>query len=128
MSDNEQPAQKSVDQRIEALVSLLELEAKARAEAEAVALRRHAEAEAVALRRNAEADERLKRLELRTEAHAMNLELLTIDIQQQRRNIDRIDEHVQALTAGMENIRLLQPLLVELIRHHDARIGKLEQR
>jgi hypothetical protein len=152
MPSEAQSPQNSVDRRIEALVSALEAESKVRAEAEATFNERlaneakaraeaeatfnerlaneakaRAEAEATALRRNAEADARSKRIDARFEAHAMNLELLTIDIQQQRRTIDSIGERVDVLTANMESIRLLQPILVELIRSHDARIGKLEK-
>ena len=117
MPDQEQPPQKSIDQRLDDFMSALAEERKVRAEAEVIALRRHAEA-----------DERLKRLELRTEAHAMNLELLTIDIQQTRRAIDKLGERVDALTASMETMRQLQVVIVDLLRSHDARIGKLEQR
>ena len=58
----------------------------------------------------------------------MNLELLTVEIQQTSRKIDKIAERVDAFTASMEIIRQLQPILVDLLRSHDARISKLEQR
>ena len=116
MPAQEPSPQKSIDQRLDDFMSALAEERKVRAEAEVIALRRHAEA-----------DERLKRLELRAEAHAMNIELSSGEIQAQRRNIDKIGEEVQALTASMETMRQLQTVVVELLRSHDARIGKLER-
>ena len=146
MPDQEHSPQKSVDQRIDDFISALQAEAKVRAEADAAFSARlaeahaefsaqladerkaRAEAEADALRRHAEADARLTRLEMRSEAHSMNLELLTVEIQQTSRKIDKLAESVDALTASMEIIRQLQPILVDLLRSHDARISKLEQR
>jgi hypothetical protein len=153
MPGQKQRRPKSVDERIEALVAALEAEARTRAEADAgfharldseskaraeaeVAFharldsesKARAEADAASRRLHAEAIERLNRIERRQKAHGMNLEMLTADLEQQRGIIDEVGQEVRALTNSMETMRQLQVVVVDLIRSHDARIGRLEQR
>ena len=113
MSANNDPP--TIEQRLNALASAIETEAKARAEFEALAQLRG------------------KAIDARLDSQAMHIELLAhethalgIKLDRIAEKVDRLAETVDRLAGSMDTLKHIVTDLVQLATSHERRISTLE--